>query len=177
MGLGGGGIIAEAAGIGYHAGVQALGRQGSQRQTAFHSKSGDQTAAAFKRGVRYLDICDLLHENVVIHAQGFLSKGIAVVADELLGGGIQDDGQSAVVCLVSHLVHFGIVHKAVVPGTVAHGQHLFVGKIVQNNVLQADLAAQGITIGSVVPVDDDAVVVPDGLQNCFKHSFLSSQSK
>ena len=99
---------------------------------------------------------------MVIDPSGGGGGGVAVVADQMAGRGVQDDGQGIGVQFVGDLVHGGASHETGEGAAVAHGIDFLTGEILQQNVLQTYLAADGIAVGLVVTVDDDAVVIFDG---------------
>ena len=157
MGTGGGGIIAETAGVGDHAGIKGLGGQGIQLQTGLHSKLCDHTGTAFKGGINHLHIRDLTAENMVIDAHSFCCQTIAVITDEGSGAAVQDDRQRPFVSTVRDHVHGGTFHKAEESGFVADCVYFLMGEVFQQQMLHADLAAHGIAVRLVVPVDDDRI--------------------
>ena len=173
VGLGVGGVVAEAARIRDHARVEELGGHGRDGEPALLGEGGDKTAAALKGGVGDLTVADGLHENVVIHAGGVGGGGVALVADESLGGGVQHQSQRALVGLVGDLVHRLVHHKGIAVAHVAHREDLLVGEGILQNMAQTQLTAQGIAVGVLMAMDDDARSLADQLRNLFKHMVCS----
>ena len=62
-------------------------------------------AATFVAGVYYFYIRNLLAENVMVHADSLCSKGIAIIADQRTGCGIQNNSQSSFINAVGYLIH------------------------------------------------------------------------
>ena len=100
---------------------------------------------------------------MVIHPRGRGCQRIAVITDQVRGGTVENDGQSAREAIVSQFVHPRAFHKTEKAGRVTYNIDLFFGEILLDNGFQADLAAQRITVGPIVTVDDNGAVVPDGL--------------
>ena len=162
-------VIAEAPGIRHHAGEQRRRRLRIQRPAAFLRHLRHQTAATLERVVRCFNVCNFLHEDVVVDVGGLRGKCVTGIADERLGGCIQHDGERALISTVGNLVHDRIFHKAVAPRAVTHHVHRFVRIIRQNQVLKANLTAQRITVRVGVAVQDDGLVRGDSVSNQFKH--------
>ena len=105
----------------------------------------------------------------MVDAGGLRGKCVTGIADERLGGCIQHDGERALISTVGNLVHDRICHKAVALSAVTHHMHRFVRIIRQNQVLEANLTAQRITVRVGVAVQDDGLVRGDSVSNQFKH--------
>ena len=97
-------------------------------------------------------------ENVVVNANGLGGKGVAVVADERLGGGVQNDGQRAVVILIGDLVHLAVVHEGEAEGRVAHHIDLLLGEVFLDDVLHTNLTTHCITVGMMMTVNNDRIM-------------------
>ena len=105
----------------------------------------------------------------MIHAHLLRSLRIAVIANQLAGRRIQDDRQRAFVGFVRNHVHHRIRHERIAACLVAHGIDGLFGEIRPDDMLQADLAAQCVSIGIRMPVDDDHLMLPDRLDNLLVH--------
>ena len=166
-----GGIVAETPRIRDHTRVQQLGGHGGNGEFTFLGEGCHKSAAALKGCVGDLHLANGLHEDVVIHTGGVRGGGIPLVADEGLAGGVQHNGQGVGVRLVSHLVQGLVYHEGVAVGHVTHGQDILVGEGILQDVAQTQLAAQGIAVGILVTVNDDAGSLTDQLQKLFKHRY------
>ena len=171
-GAGGGAVIAEPTGVGDHAGVQGFGSQRGDLPAGLQRQSGDDTAAAFEAGVHSLRIGNGAGENVMIHTGGGGGQLITVIADQMRAAAVQNDGQRIVISLIGNHIHLRVFHKREKFCIIAHGKDLFLRIIFKKQVLQTDLAAHGITIGTVMPMQDQGVVFFNQIQYTFKHPFM-----
>ena len=98
---------------------------------------------------------------MVVDAQRPRGERVAAVAHQARRAAVEDDGQRAVKKGVRHIVGAKARQRRVPAGAVADHAHLFLGIIFQQDVPEADLAAQRVAVRVFVAVQDDAVVPGD----------------
>ena len=63
--------------------------------------------------------------------------------------------------IVRHFIHGASGHERVASGSITGQINLFSGKILQNDMLQANLAAQCISVGIGMPVKNNGIKIAD----------------
>ena len=109
---------------------------------------------------------------MVVYADAKIGKGIAIVADERFCRSVQHDCKCAVVYVVAYLVHLASVHKGKSPCVVSDCVDAFVGEVVLDEFLQADLTAHCVSVRACVAVYDDNVVFFDCVKRFAYHIVL-----
>ena len=106
---------------------------------------------------------------MVIDPGGHRRQRVTVIADQRPAGGIQNDREGTGIGAVRDGVHDAVRQKGIAAGGIPDAQDGFFREILQNQMLQADLTSEGVSVRAFVTMQDDGIMAPDGRDNGFKH--------
>ena len=74
---------------------------------------------------------------------------------------VQHHSQSTLIGAVGNRVHLAVVHEAEVSGIITDYVDSLLREIFHQQMFHANLTAHGVTVGTVMPVNDDGIVCFD----------------